>query len=196
MDKYSKNRISFLLSGHGSNLLSILKKNKVNKKLNIISIVSNNRISNEIKKFLYMNKMKTKVYENQLNLQNNFFNDASLIFSVGYLKNIPSSLITKFKVINLHPSFLPKYKGLMTHKRVLINKEKFGGFSVHIVSKYLDEGKLLSQTKYKIRTEKESKLVSAHKKMENDLVYSALIRILNQLSTRKKETYLNFGILD
>lgn len=179
MDKFSKNKISFLLSGQGSNLLSILKKDKINKKLNIISIVSNNNISNEIKKFLFMNKMKTRIYENQLKLKTNFFNGANLIFSVGFMKNIPSNLIQKFKIINLHPSFLPKYKGLMTHKRTLINKEKFGGFSIHSVTKYLDEGKSLTQIKYKIRTIKETELISVHKKIENDLVYSGLMKILN-----------------
>ena len=60
-----------MLSGQGSNLLSILKKDNINKKLNIISIVSNNKISNEIKKFLFMNKMKTRIYENQLKLKTN-----------------------------------------------------------------------------------------------------------------------------
>ena len=179
MDKFSKNKISFLLSGQGSNLLSILKKDRINKKLNIISIVSNNKISNEIKKFLFINKMKTRIYENQSKLKTNFFNDTNLIFSVGFMKNIPSNLIQKFKVINLHPSFLPKYKGLMTHKRALINSEKFGGFSIHVVTKYLDEGKALIQIKYKIKTKKETDLVLTHKKIENDLVYKGLMKILN-----------------
>ena len=167
-----------MLSGQGSNLLSILKKDKIKRKLNIISIVSNNGISNEIKKFLFTNKMKIRVYENILKLETYFFYDADLIFSVGFMKSIPLSIISKFQVINLHPSLLPKYKGLMTHKRTLINKEKFGGFSIHLVNKYLDEGKLLYQTKYKINTNKESELVSAHKKAENKLVYSELIKIL------------------
>ena len=179
MDKFNKNKISFLLSGQGTNLLSILKKDKIYKKLNIISIVSNNKISNEIKKFLFINKMNIRIYENQLKLKTNFFNDANLIFSAGFMKNIPSNLLKKFRVINLHPSFLPKYKGLMTHKRTLINKEKVGGFSIHLVTKFLDEGKSLIQIQYKIRTKKELELISAHKKVENDLVYSALMKLLN-----------------
>ena len=179
MDKFNKNKVSFLLSGQGSNLLSILKKDKIKKKLNIISIVSDNNISNEIKRFLFTNKIKTKVYENQPKLENHLFYDANLIFSVGFMKNIPRNIISNFKVINLHPSFLPRYKGLMTHKRTLINKEKIGGFSIHLVTKYLDEGKPLFQKKYKIKTNKELELVSAHKGVENQLVYSQLIKILN-----------------
>ena len=67
----------------------------------------------------------------------------------------------------------------MTHKRALINKEKFGGFSIHLVTKFLDEGKILSQTQYRIRTKKEKDLISSHKNLENNLVYSELIKVLN-----------------
>ena len=179
MDKYSKNKISFLLSGQGSNLLNILKRDIFNKKLNIISIISNNTITSEIKNFLIKNNIQARVYENKSKLETYFFNDANLIFSVGYMKNIPINIISKFKIINLHPSFLPSYKGLMTHKRALINKEKFGGFSIHLVTKFLDEGKILSQIKYRIRTKKEKDTISSHKKLENKLVYSELIKILN-----------------
>ena len=179
MGKYSKNKISFLLSGQGSNLLNILKRNIFHKKLNIISIISNNIIANEIKNFLIENNIQVRLYENRSKLETYFFNDANLIFSLGYMKNIPCNVITKFKIINLHPSLLPTYKGLMCHKRALINKEKFGGFSVHLVTKFLDEGKILTQTKYRIRTKKEINLISSHKKLENDLVYSQLIKILN-----------------
>ena len=179
MDKYSKNKISFLLSGQGSNLLNILKRDSFNKKLNIISIISNNTINNEIKNFLMENNIQLRLYENKSKLEKYFFNDANLIFSVGYMKNIPSNIISKFKIINLHPSLLPTYKGLMSHKRALINKEKFGGFSIHLVTKFLDEGRILTQTKYRIRTKKEKDLISSHKKLENDLVYSDLIKLLN-----------------
>jgi len=179
LDKYSKNRISFLLSGHGSNLLSILKKDKINKNLNIISIISNNMISNEIKSFLYKNKINIRIYENKSKLENHFFKGAYLIFSVGYMKNIPNNFSSKLKIINLHPSILPTYKGLMTHKRALINNEKLGGFSIHKVTKFLDEGKVISQVKYKIKTKNELELISYHKKVENNLVYSELIKFLN-----------------
>ena len=179
MDKYSKNKISFLLSGQGSNLLNILKRDRFNKKLNIISIISNNTITNEIKNFLIENDIQVRLYENKSKLQTYFFNDADLIFSVGYMKNIPSNIISKFKIINLHPSLLPTYKGLMSHKRALINNEKFGGFCIHLVTKFLDDGKILTQTKYRIRTKEETDLISSHKKLENELVYSQLIKLLN-----------------
>ena len=168
-----------MLSGHGSNLLSILKKDKINKNLNIISIVSNNIISDEIKSFLYKNKIETRIYENKSKLETYFFKGAYLIFSVGYMKNISNKFSSKLKFINLHPSILPTYKGVMTHKRALINNEKLGGFSIHLVTKFLDEGKAISQIKYKIKTKKESELISLHKKIENDLVYSELIKYLN-----------------
>ena len=56
----------------------------------------------------------------------------------------------KGKILNIHPSLLPKYKGLNTHKRVLKNKEKFTGCTVHLVNSKLDSGKIILQEKIKI----------------------------------------------
>ncbi|MDB2435298.1 formyltransferase family protein, partial [Alphaproteobacteria bacterium] len=51
----------------------------------------------------------------------------------------------KYKTINLHPSLLPNYKGLMTHKRMLINNENLYGFTIHLVNESIDDGKILFQ---------------------------------------------------
>ena len=52
-----------------------------------------------------------------------------------------------YKIINIHPSLLPKYKGLNTHKRVLESKEKYSGCTVHLVSSKVDSGKIILQKK-------------------------------------------------
>ena len=56
----------------------------------------------------------------------------------------------KNKIINIHPSLLPKYKGLNTHKRALEAKEKFSGCTIHYVSKKLDSGEIIAKKKVKI----------------------------------------------
>ena len=76
---------------------------------------------------------------------------------------LSGSFIKKFngKIINIHPSLLPKYKGLDTHKRALKNKEKFSGCTVHYVTPKLDSGKIILQKKVKIKkndTEKSLKM--------------------------------------
>ena len=70
----------------------------------------------------------------------------------------------KGKIINIHPSLLPKYKGLNTHERVIKNNEKYSGCTVHYVSEKLDSGKIIMQKKVKI--------------LKNDTVYSLKKRIL------------------
>ena len=70
------------------------------------------------------------------------------------------------KIVNIHPSLLPKYKGLNTHKRAIKNKESFSGCTVHYVNSKLDSGKTILQKKVKIR--------------KNDTVYSLQKRILKE----------------
>jgi len=79
------------------------------------------------------------------------------------MKILSPKFIKKFNgiIINIHPSLLPKYKGLNTHKRALKNKEKFSGCTVHYVNHRLDSGKIILQKKVKIKkndTEKSLKL--------------------------------------
>ena len=93
--------------------------------------------------------------------------DCDVVFSVGYLKKIESEIIKNYEIINLHPSLLPKYKGLMTHKRMLINNEIKYGYSIHKVTKYLDDGEILSQNQKNISTSSENELSFNHKQLEH-----------------------------
>ena len=103
---------------------------------------------------------------------------SDIIFSVGYMKVIEKSIIENFDVINLHPSILPTYKGLMTQKRMLINNEKNFGFSLHKVSKELDEGETISNKIRKINTKDESELLYKHKNLEHEFVYKQFVDYL------------------
>ena len=82
----------------------------------------------------------------------------------------------KYKIINIHPSLLPKYKGLNTHKRVMENKEKFSGCTVHIVNSRLDSGKIILQKKVKIS--KDDNFKSLEKKIlkQEHLLYPKAIK--------------------
>ena len=84
----------------------------------------------------------------------------------------------KGKILNIHPSLLPKYKGLNTHKRVLKNKEKFTGCTVHLVNSKLDSGKIILQEKIKIfKKDDENSLSKRVLKIEN-LIYPKAIKKL------------------
>ncbi len=171
-------KVSFLISGSGSNLLKILKKNHKNKDFKIIAIISNNNISTKIKSYVDKFYKDILVKEYQRTLQKENFNNTEIIFSVGYMKIIEKRIINNFDVINLHPSILPNYKGVMTQKRMLINNEKFYGFTIHRVSPELDGGETISNKTKKIDTKSESELLKKHKSLEHQFVYKQLVNYL------------------
>ena len=71
----------------------------------------------------------------------------------GFMKILSQNFIKNFryKVINIHPSLLPKYKGINTHKRALANNDKYSGCTVHFVTQKLDSGKIILQKKVLIK---------------------------------------------
>ena len=177
--KYIKRKkVTFLLSGGGSNLYQILKKNLASKKFNTISIISNNQVSKQIKELIKLNELEINIFEKVFKLKPKFLGDCDIIFSVGYLKKINSEIIENYEIINLHPSLLPKYKGLMTHKRMLINKEVKYGYSIHKVNKYLDDGEILTQNQRNISTSSENQLSLNHKRFEHQCVFKDLVNFL------------------
>ena len=171
---YNQKKVSFLISGSGSNLLKILKKNYLNKDFKVDTIVSNNNISIKIKSYLDRFYKNVLVRECQRTLQKKIFENTDVIFSVGYMRVIDKSIIDNFDVINLHPSILPYYKGLMTQKRMLINNEKYYGFTIHKVSLELDDGQTISSKSRKINTKNESELLKKHYGIHESIIITVL----------------------
>ena len=96
------------------------------------------------------------------------------------MKVLSSQFIRSFngKIINIHPSLLPKYKGLNTYKKVLKNKERYSGCSVHYVSNKLDAGKVILQKKILLdKNETEKTLKSKTLKKEHVLYSQSIISI-------------------
>ena len=100
----------------------------------------------------------------------------------GFMKILSKNFIKKFKgkIINIHPSYLPKYRGLNTSVRALSNNEKFSGCTVHYVSAKLDSGKIILQKKVKIaKNETEISLDRKIIKEEHKLYPAAITKIFN-----------------
>ena len=96
------------------------------------------------------------------------------ILSGDFIKNFAKP------ILNIHPSLLPKYKGLNTHKRVIKNKEKYSGSTVHLVTAKLDSGKIILQKKIKIsKNENEASLEKKILKIEHKLYPKAIKKFLN-----------------
>ena len=109
-------------------------------------------------------------------------NKIDLICLAGFMKIISKNFIKKFNkpILNIHPSLLPKYKGLNTHKRVIRNKDKYSGATVHLVSEKLDSGKIILQKKIKI-SKYEKTLEKKIRKIEHTLYPKAINKFLASL---------------
>ena len=154
----NKINTSVFISGRGTNLRNLIKfQKKKSSPIKISIVISNNKKAYGIRyakkngiKFKIIDFSKKREINKLLNILN--FNNIKLICLAGFLKILSKEFIKSFKgkIINIHPSLLPKYKGLNTHFRVLENNEKFTGCSVHFVNEKLDGGKIILQKKIKI----------------------------------------------
>ena len=154
-----KIKTAVFISGNGSNLKALIKFSKLKKSpISIDLIISNNTKS----KGLYYGsiyKIKKKVFnfENKSLAEKKILRELKkdkidLICLAGFMKILSKKFIKNFngKILNIHPSLLPKFKGLNTHERAIENKEIYSGCTVHFVNSKLDSGKIILQKKVKI----------------------------------------------
>ena len=162
-----KKNVCIFISGYGSNLNSlILFSRNYNFPVNIRLIITNNIKAKGIlvaKKnsipYLIVNTKKRN-YENII-FEKLKENKISLICLAGYMKILSKNFILKFgkKIINIHPSLLPKLKGLNTYERALRNKEIKTGCTVHYVDEKLDNGKRIKQKFFFIKKNDDTKIL-------------------------------------
>ena len=182
-----KAKVAVFISGTGSNLKNLIKfSNKKNSPISINLIISNTKKAKGLK---YANQYN--IEKKVLNFNNNKINEKknldflikkeiNFICLAGFMKILSKNFIKRFKgkIINIHPSLLPKYKGLNTHERVINNNENISGCSVHYVTGKLDSGKIIMQKKIKIS--KEDTAISLRKKIlkkEHKLYPAAITKI-------------------
>jgi len=186
-----KIRTAVFISGTGSNLENLIKFSlKKRSPIEIILIISNNTKAKGLK-FSKLYKIKKKVYnydkkkisEKRI-LKDLKSNDIKLICLAGFMKILSKDFIRNFKgkILNIHPSLLPKYKGLNTHHRAIQNKEKYSGCTVHLVNSKLDSGKIILQKKVKLsKKETPSSLQKKILKHEHVLYPKAISKIFVNL---------------
>ena len=189
--KEIKNKIAVFISGRGSNLKSIIKYSVKKKFFYSVELVISNK--KNAKGLLLAKKRAIKNYSIDfteskklsdivLNLLKK--NHIKLICLAGFMKILPVYFIKSFKgkIINIHPSLLPKYKGLNTHKRVINNGEKFTGCTVHFVNKFLDSGKIIIQKKVRIKKSDNPKSIEKKVlRIEHKIYPRAIQRVLSNL---------------
>ena len=180
-----KTKTAIFISGTGSNLKNLIKFSKKKKSpISIDLIISNTHNAKGLKYSRKYNIQKKVInFKNNKLAEKKIFNfllvkNIKFICLAGFMKILSKNFIKKFKgkIINIHPSLLPKYKGLNTHKKAIENNDKFAGCSVHFVTAKLDSGKIIMQKKVKI--EKRDTITSLAKKVlkKEHLLYPAAIK--------------------
>ena len=185
----NKLKTAVFISGTGSNFKNLIKFSKVKKAPISINLVISN-----------VHKAKGLKYADQINIKKKIFNfndikdtekkilillkkeKINFICLAGFMKILSKNFIQKFdgKIINIHPSLLPKYKGLNTHHRAIANKDKFAGCTVHYVTEKLDSGQIIMQKKIKVNAKDDvDSLKEKVLKQEHKLYPAAIMKIFN-----------------
>ena len=180
-----KLKTAIFISGNGSNMKNLIRFSKIknspivvdfvlsnNKKANGITYVKKTKINLKIFDFKQRDKDEKKILDilEKRKIQ--------LICLAGFMKILSRNFIKKFKgkILNIHPSLLPKYKGLNTHERVILNNEKFSGCTVHIVNARLDSGKIILQKQVKINKKDNSETLSKKILKQEHLLYPKALK--------------------
>ena len=177
------------ISGTGSNLKSLIKFSNLKKSpISIKMIISNNPKSKglafgkiyKIRKKVFNFNKQAKTEKEILELLKK--RKINLICLAGFMRILSKNFIQNFKgqILNIHPSLLPKYKGLNTHERAITNKDRYSGCTVHFVTAKLDSGKIIIQKKVKIN-KKDTPKTLANKILaeEHKLYPEAILKIIS-----------------
>ncbi len=185
----NKVKTAVFISGKGSNLKSLIKFSKLKiSPISINLIISNNKNAKgllfgniyNIKKKIFNYKTSSSAEKKILKFLK--LNKINLICLAGFMKVLSKDFVKNFngKILNIHPSLLPKFKGLNTHERVLKNNEKYSGCTVHFVNAKLDSGKIILQKRVKISKTETVKTLKKKILMEEHKLYPrAILRIFS-----------------
>ena len=186
---YSKIKTAVFISGNGSNLKSLIKFSKTKKSpISINLIISNNPKAKGLK-LGKINKVRKKVFnfKKKYKIENQIISllkehEIKMICLAGFMKILSRNFISKFKgkILNIHPSLLPKYKGLNTHQRALDNNEKYSGCTVHFVNARLDSGKIILQKRVRIMKNETKKTLRKKILLQEHKLYpKAILKIFS-----------------
>ena len=185
----NKIKTAVFISGTGSNLNSLIKFSKLKKSpISINIIITNNKLAKGLK-YGDIFKIEKKIidFKNQevaekIILNKLKKNKIELVCLAGFMKILSINFIRNFKgkILNIHPSLLPKYKGLNTHQRAIENKDKYSGCTVHFVNSKLDSGKIILQKSVKIlKKDTPDRLAKRVLAKEHKLYPEAILKIFS-----------------
>lgn len=201
-------KVVVLLSGEGSNLQAIIDQIEAGKiKAEISAVISNREDANGVKRAAKAGIHTVVLDHTQFTDRETFDTslaqivasfEADLVVLAGFMRILSDAFVEQFegKLINIHPSLLPKYKGLHTHKRALENGDEEHGATVHFVIPELDAGAIIIQGVVPINAnDTETSLANRVHEIEH-IIYSQAINLLinNKLNNTKgkpHKVYIN-----
>ena len=181
-------RTAVFISGTGSNLKSLIKFSKLKISPISINLIVSNKSESKGLKYANIFKIKKKIFtfnnktDEKKILVELKKNKIDLICLAGFMKILSKTFIKNFKgrILNIHPSLLPKFKGLNTHERAINKKEKYSGCTVHFVNSKLDSGKIILQKKVKIKKSDTPKTLAKRiLSQEHRLYPKAILKVFN-----------------
>ena len=185
----NKIKTAVFISGTGSNLKSLIKFSKLKKSPISINLIVSNDSKSKGLQYGKIFKIKKKIFDfkkKHIDEKKILFelkkNRIDLICLAGFMKILSKTFINNFngKILNIHPSLLPKFKGLNTHERVIKNKEKYSGCTVHFVNSKLDSGKIILQDKVRInKNETPESLAKKILAKEHKLYPKAILKVFS-----------------
>ena len=179
----NKIKTAVFISGTGSNLKSLIQFSKLKKSPIVIEMIISNNAKSKGLQYANIYKIKKRVFDFKNSLSEKKIidelkqNNINLICLAGFMKILSKSFIKNFKgkILNIHPSLLPKYKGLNTHEKAIKNKDKYSGCTVHFVNSKLDSGKIINQKKVRISKLDTSKTLAKRILIQEHKLYPAAI---------------------
>ncbi len=203
MSDSGQKKIAVLISGNGSNLQSII--NHVNKSTisaSIACVISNVKNAYGLQR-AQQSKIQTHTIEHNHYASRELFEqeliktlmvyNVDVIALAGFMRVLSETFVNKYqnKVLNIHPSLLPKYPGLHTHQRALENNDKEHGCSVHFATDELDGGPLVIQAKVNVKKEDTQESLAARVLEKEHIIYPLAIKWFceDKLKCLNNETY-------
>ena len=186
--------VAILISGSGTNMVQLIKSMDDNHPAYPSVVISNNSDATGLEKAQYLGVPTEIINENYIKDNDLEFEkelvkilklyNVELICLAGFMKVLSKNLVNNFKdrILNIHPSLLPKYKGLNTHARVLASNDTIAGCSVHLVTPELDGGPVLAQTEVAIKKNETAESLASKVLIEEHVLYpKVLLNFSNQI---------------
>ena len=173
-------KIAVLISGNGSNLQAIIDNFRDEVGIEISSVICNKAdaygLTRANREGIETHIVNHEDYSSREDFEKELIKilkkeSPDLIVLAGFMRILSNLFISEYygKLINIHPSLLPNYKGMDTHRRVLENDEEFHGVTVHYVDNSLDGGPICAQSKIKIDTKDQKRLEDQIHELEYEL---------------------------